>query len=58
MTAHFRNTIVFGHVFSTSILAKDLNISKYPIFLINGKDKIEVKSNLTEIVERFEIIKG
>ena len=50
LTANFRDTIVFGHVFSKSQLAKDLNITKFPIFLLNGKQKIEVKPNLTELI--------
>ena len=58
LTAHFRNTIAFAHIFSKIPLCAQFNVSKFPTFLLNGEQPIEVKSNLTEMVERLNAIKG
>jgi len=58
ITANFRHTIAFAHVFSTSPVANQFNITKFPQFILNGNEKIEIKSNLTEMIERLNMIKG
>lgn len=59
LTAHFRHTIAFAHSFSKSTLAQQMpSIAEYPVFLLNGKDRITPKANLQEMIERFESIRG
>ena len=38
LTAHFRNTVAFGHVMKDSPLATHFNITKFPVMLLNGKE--------------------
>lgn len=38
LTAHFRNTVAFGHVMKDSPLAIHFNITKFPVMLLNGKE--------------------
>lgn len=37
LTAHFRNTIAFGHVFQNSSLCEELGVTSFPTLLLDGK---------------------
>lgn len=50
LTAHFRNTIVFGHVFKNSSLCAQLGVTAFPTLLLNGKTPLTSTSNLQEQV--------
>jgi protein-disulfide isomerase-like protein with CxxC motif len=37
LTANFRNTIAFAHIFKNSTLAQELGVTDFPTLLLNGK---------------------
>jgi hypothetical protein len=58
LTAHFRNTIAFGHVFKNSSLCDELGVTSFPTLLLDGKERIELTSNLLEQVEILRPYEG
>lgn len=58
LTAHFRNTIAFGHVFKNSSLCQELGITSFPTLLLDGKERIELTSNLLQQVEILRPYEG
>jgi hypothetical protein len=50
LTAHFRDTIAFGHVFKNSSLCAQLGVTTFPTLLLNGKTPLTSTSNLLEQV--------
>lgn len=58
LTAHFRNTIAFAHVFKNSSLCHELGVTTFPTMLLDGKERIELTSNLLEQVEILKPYEG
>ena len=58
LTAHFRSTIAFAHAFKNTSLCEEFGVTKYPSLLLNGKTKIEMKSNLADLVEILKELEG
>ena len=58
LTAHFRHTIAFAHVFENSTICEQLGVDEFPQLLLNGKEKIPLNSNLQEQIETLAQYEG
>jgi hypothetical protein len=50
LTAHFRSTIAFAHVYKNSSLVEELGVTEFPTLLYNGKKKVKMAKDLIEQV--------
>lgn len=58
LTAHFRNTIAFGHVFKNSSLCEEFGITEFPTLLMNGDTKIQMDKDLHKQIKILKEYEG
>jgi hypothetical protein len=58
LTANFRSTIAFAHVFKNSSLCQEFGVNTFPTLLLEGKERIELTSNIKEQIEILKPYEG